>query len=66
MVKVKSFKGFTSKPELAEELMCLPYDVLETSEAKVLSKGHKHSFYRVAKPDVDLPSEINQYDQQVY
>lgn len=66
MVKVRSFKGFTAKPELAKDMLVLPYDVIERDQARKLSGGKKHSVYRINRPDIDFDNSINEYDPCVY
>lgn len=58
MVKVKAFKGFLCKKEIAPKLLARPYDVLNTQEARELAEGNPMSFYHVNKPEMDLPDEI--------
>lgn len=41
MVKVRSFQGYVVKKDLAGSLISPPYDVLDTSEAKEMSKGNE-------------------------
>lgn len=66
MATVKPFKGLRPKPELAEKVASPPYDVLSSDEARELVKGNPHSFLHVVKPEIDLDSSIDLYDDQVY
>ena len=66
MVTIRSFKGLRPQKELAEKVASLPYDVLNSKEARVLAKGNPYAFYKVGKSEVDLPEDINLYDERVY
>lgn len=44
MVKVAKFKGYLPKKELADKIICPPYDVLNSEEAKEMAKGNEYSF----------------------
>lgn len=37
MVKIKPFKGIRPNPDYAKQIASLPYDVLNTEEARVLA-----------------------------
>jgi len=40
MVHVRAFQGFVAKKELAQKLISPPYDVLDSNEAREMSKGN--------------------------
>jgi uncharacterized protein (DUF1015 family) len=44
----------------------LPYDVMNTEEARHMAQGNPHSFLRVDRAEIDLTADINPYDDQVY
>lgn len=66
MAIIKAFQGYRPQAEKAKEVASRPYDVLNSSEAREEVKGNSHSFLHVVKPEIDLPLEINPYDDQVY
>ncbi len=66
MVVVRPFRGLRPTPELAEKIASPPYDVLDSEEARVIVKKNPFSFLRVIKPEVDLESGIDPYDDSVY
>lgn len=66
MVKIKPFQGYLPKPENAKQVASLPYDALSREEAKSFAAGNDMSFYRVNKPEIDLPDDLNPYDPSVY
>lgn len=66
MPVIKPFKAFRPKPELVAKVASLPYDVLNSEEARQLVKGNPYSFLYVNKAEIDLDSSIGHYDQRVY
>ena len=66
MPVIKTFKAFRPKPELLAKVASLPYDVLNSEEARQLVKGNPYSFLHVNKAEIDLDSFIDHYDQRVY
>ena len=66
MATFKPFKALRPKPEFAKDIASRPYDVLNAAEAKDEAKGNNLSFLRVIKPEIELPEEIDPYDQKVY
>ena len=39
---------------------------MNTEEAKDYASGNEMSFYRVSKPEIDLPAGTNLYSSEVY
>ncbi len=66
MAVVRPFKGIRPTKELVDKVAALPYDVMNTEEARDMVKGNPHSFLHVDKAQIDLPVETNQYDEIVY
>ncbi len=66
MAVVRPFKGIRPTKELVKEVAALPYDVMNTEEAREMVKGNPYSFLHVDKAQIDLPVETNQYDELVY
>lgn len=66
MAVIKPFKGLRPKRELVEKVACPPYDVLERDEAKKMAEGNPYSFLHVIKPEIDLPKDVDLYDERVY
>jgi uncharacterized protein (DUF1015 family) len=52
--------------ELAEKIASLPYDVIDSIEARELARGNPFSFLHVVKPEIDLDPNTNPYDVTVY
>ncbi len=66
MAVLKPFKGLRPPKEIALQLASRPYDVLNSSEARVEADGNPYSLLHIIKPEIDLPVEIDEHDEQVY
>lgn len=63
---IKPFRGLRPAPALAEKVASLPYDVMDSEEAKQITDANRYSFLRVTKSEVDLPAGTDQYAPAVY
>lgn len=66
MATVKPFRGLRPRPELAAKVAALPYDVMDSEEARKITEANPYSFLRVTKAEVDLPSDIDTHAPIVY
>jgi uncharacterized protein (DUF1015 family) len=66
MANIKPFRAYRPRPELAEKIASPPYDVLTSSEARVMAEGNPLSFLHVVKPEIDLPENTDLYADEVY
>lgn len=66
MAVVKPFKGILPKPELVDQVACLPYDVMNREEAKKMAEGNPYSFLHVVRSEIDLPDTVGDYEPLVY
>lgn len=66
MAVFKPFKAVRPYPQYAAEIASLPYDVMDSEEARIEVKKHPISFLHVEKPEVDLDPTIDLYDEKVY
>jgi len=66
MLRVRAFQGLSPKPELAAEVACVPYDVVNREEAAALTAGNPHSLMHVDRAEIDLPPETDPYSDIVY
>jgi uncharacterized protein (DUF1015 family) len=53
-------------PEYAAQVAALPYDVMNSDEARVMVAGKPYSFLHVDKAEIDLPKETDLYSAEVY
>ena len=66
MAIIKSFKGVRPKKGLAEQVASLPYDVMNTAEARVMAQGNPNSFLHVSRAEIDFPEGVDEHSQVVY
>jgi uncharacterized protein (DUF1015 family) len=66
MAIVKPFKGIRPPKEIAEEVASLPYDVMNTEEAKEMAKGNEKSFLHITRSEIDVPEGTDIHAQEVY
>ncbi len=66
MAIFKSFKAVRPKKEFAHRVAALPYDVMNSAEARVMAKDNPYSFLHVDKAEIDLSEDIDIYDEAVY
>lgn len=66
MAVLKPLKAIRPKPEFAEMVAALPYDVMNSEEAREKVKGNPYSFLHVDKAEVDLPEGTDIYSDEVY
>ena len=66
MLRINAFHALRPTPQLAAEVACVPYDVVDREEAAALAKGHPHSLLHVDRAEIDLPGEIDPYSTAVY
>jgi uncharacterized protein (DUF1015 family) len=66
MVTIKPFAALRPRPELADKICELPYDVMSSEEAREIAAGNPLSFLHVSKPEIDLPPGTDTYAPEVY
>jgi uncharacterized protein (DUF1015 family) len=66
MAVVRPFKAIRPRKDLAEKVAALPYDVMDSDEAREMVKGNPYSFLHVDKAEIDLDRSIDLYDKKVY
>lgn len=66
MAVLKPFKAIRPKEEYASQVGALPYDVMNSEEAREMVKDNPLSFLHVDKAEVDLPADTDLYSETVY
>ena len=66
MTTVKAFKAVRPTEESVQMLSCLPYDVMDREEAKMMASGNSCSYLRIVRSEIDLSDDISAYDECVY
>jgi uncharacterized protein (DUF1015 family) len=54
------------RTDLAARVAAPPYDVINSEEARQMAEGNEISFLHINKPEIDLPREVDLYDDRVY
>ncbi len=65
-MRIHAFQGLVPPPALAPEVACVPYDVVNATEAAALAAGKPRTLLRVDRAEIDLPKETNPYSDAVY
>ncbi|MFH2141526.1 MAG: DUF1015 family protein [Bacteroidota bacterium] len=63
---IKPFKGLRPLKNIAKDLACLPYDVMNSTEAAQMAKGRDCSLLYVTKAEIDCPSGTDVHSEIVY
>ena len=66
MAVFQPFCALRPKAEYASDVAALPYDVMNSEEARLAVKDKPLSFLHVDKAEIDLPPETDPYDKCVY
>lgn len=66
MAIIKPFKGVRPPKEIVENVVCRPYDVLSSLEARLEAEGNEKSLYRIIKPEIDFEEIIDEHHPDVY
>ena len=60
------FRALRPRPDAAARTHCLPYDVMNTEEAREMARGNPDSFLHVTRPEIDLPAGTDEHSDAVY
>lgn len=66
MAIIRPFRALRPQPERAQEVASVPYDVVNTDEARALAEGMPLSFLHVSRPEIDLPPDTDIHSDVVY
>lgn len=65
-MRIQAFRGLTPRPDLAAEVAAVPYDVVDTEEARALAAGRPYDLLHVDRAEIDLPPGTDPYADIVY
>jgi len=63
---IRPFRALRPRAERAQAVASVPYDVVNTEEARALAAGKPLSFLHVSRPEIDLPPGIDIHSDPVY
>ncbi|MGB8492592.1 MAG: DUF1015 family protein [Bacteroidales bacterium] len=66
MAVVKPFRGLRPPRNIVRDLSCLPYDVMNTTEALKMAEGKECSLLHVTRSEIDLPAATDVHCEDVY
>ena len=66
MAIIRPFNALRPQADRAAQVAAVPYDVVNTEEARALASGNPWSFLHVSRPEIDLPAGTPVYSDQVY
>jgi uncharacterized protein (DUF1015 family) len=66
MTVLRPFRALRPHPDRAPAVASVPYDVVNTAEARALAAGNPDSFLHVVRPEIDLPEGTDIHDDAVY
>ena len=65
-MRIQAFRGLLPRPELAPDVAAVPYDVVDTEEARALAAHRPHDLLHVDRAEIDLPPDTDPYSDIVY
>jgi uncharacterized protein (DUF1015 family) len=66
MALISPFRALRPAKELASRVASLPYDVLNSAEARILGDQNPYSFLHITKSEIDLPEGTDIHSEKVY
>ena len=66
MSAIFPFAALRPAPHAAAAVAAVPYDVVNTDEARELASGNPLSFLHVSRPEIDLPQGTSPYAEAAY
>ena len=63
---IRPFRALRPPTDRAAEVASVPYDVVNTEEARSMAAGKPLSFLHVSRPEIDLPAGTDIYSDAVY
>ena len=66
MATLRPFRALRPQPDQAAAIAAVPYDVVNTAEARNLAADNPLSFLQVSRPELELPADTDPYADAVY
>ena len=65
-MNIRPFSAVRPTPEKASAVAAVPYDVVDTAEARALAAGNPASFLHVSRPEIDMPDATDCASPEAY
>ena len=65
-MNIRPFSAVRPTPEKASAVAAVPYDVVDTAEARALAAGNPASFLHVSRPEINIPKKTNCASPEAY
>jgi uncharacterized protein (DUF1015 family) len=65
-LRIKAFAALRPPVEIAQLVAAVPYDTVDTEEARALADGNPLSLLRISRPEIDFPKGTDIYADHVY
>ena len=66
MAIIRPFRALRPQADRAQMVASVPYDVVNSDEARALADGNPLSFLHVSRPEIDLPPDTDIHSDVVY
>lgn len=66
MAVVKPFRGLRPPATIVKDLSCLPYDVMDSDEARTMAEGKECSLLHITRSEIDLQPGSDVHSDEVY
>jgi uncharacterized protein (DUF1015 family) len=66
VANIRPFNALRPPAERVQQVASVPYDVVNSAEARALAAGNPLSFLHVSRPEIDLPEGVDLYSDAVY
>lgn len=66
MANIRPFSALRPPADRVQEVASVPYDVVNTAEARALAERNPLSFLHVSRPEIDLPEGTDVHSDTVY
>lgn len=65
-MNIRPFAAVRPDPAFAAQVAAVPYDVVDTAEARALTAGNPKSFLHVSRPEIDMPDGTDCSSPEAY
>ena len=65
-MNIRPFAAVRPQPQFASAVAAVPYDVVDTAEARALAAGNPVSFLHVSRPEIDMPDGTDCSSPEAY